>query len=118
MFRRLNKGAQTTAEYAILVALVVGAIVAMQVYVRRGIQGRVQEAVDYTGNLSQDITTGGTKFKLTGAQYEPYYLVSNASTSQEATETENLLTGGGIGRGSTGTTIVNRTVQSTNTDTE
>ena len=43
---RFNKRAQSTAEYAIVIALVIGAVVAMQVYVRRGLQARMKGAVD------------------------------------------------------------------------
>ena len=100
MFRRLGKKAQTTAEYAILIALVVGAVVAMQVYVRRGIQGRVRDAVDYTGTNG---SVGNETFGFGGDQYEPYYLVSDASSGQIATSNEALLTGGGVTRNSTTT---------------
>jgi len=39
-----QKKAQSTAEYAILLALIIGAAMAMQVYVKRGLQGRVYDA--------------------------------------------------------------------------
>lgn len=37
---------QSTAEYAIVIALVVGALVVMQVYVKRGVQGRFKDTTD------------------------------------------------------------------------
>lgn len=40
----LIKKAQNTAEYAILIALVVGAAIGMQTYVKRGLQGRVKDS--------------------------------------------------------------------------
>lgn len=95
MFRRLGRKAQTTAEYAILIALVVGAVVAMQVYVKRGIQGRVRDAVDHTGTIGD---VGNTSFNFSGGQYEPYYLVSDSGSNQTASNTENLLSAGGINR--------------------
>ena len=62
----INKKAQNTAEYAILIALVIGAVVAMQTYAQRALQGRMRDAslqlVQQTSNLG------------TTAQYEPYYL--------------------------------------------
>lgn len=67
-----NKKAQNTAEYAILIALVIGAVVAMQTYAQRALQGRMRDAslqfVDETSNLG------------TTAQYEPYYLNTAAQT--------------------------------------
>ena len=41
-----NRKAQSTAEYAILIGLVVGALVLIQTYVKRGIQGRFKDASD------------------------------------------------------------------------
>lgn len=37
---------QSTTEYAVLLALVATAIIAMQVYVRRGLQGRIKGLAD------------------------------------------------------------------------
>lgn len=95
MLKSLGKKAQTTAEYAILIALVVGAIVAMQVYVRRGIQGRVRNAVDHTGTSG---TIGNTSFNFSAEQYEPYYLASDTASSSARTQQEVLGTGGVVGR--------------------
>ena len=106
MFRRLNQAAQTTAEYAILIALVVGALVAMQVYVRRGLQGKIKEAVDYTGGTLG--TPAATNFSFSTSQYEPKYSSSNVSTNQNARETENMQVGGSVNRGTNATTNVTR----------
>jgi len=90
MLRKLKK-AQTTAEYAILIGLVVGAIVAMQVYVRRGLQGRIKDVVDHVG-VGGDV--GGSEFNFSGRQYEPYYLSSERTTTQTSTDTEAMEEGG------------------------
>ncbi len=104
MLRKIiSKRAQTTAEYAILIAIVVGAVVAMQVYVKRGLQGRVKEVVDYVDMGGNDSTVN-----LTGDQYEPYYLTSTATTDQDQSKTENLQLGGSVVTGERGTTAVNR----------
>ena len=49
MFRKLikNKKAQNTAEYAILISLVVAGIIAMQTYAQRALQARVRDASTY-----------------------------------------------------------------------
>ena len=70
MFKKLLrvKKAQSTAEYALLIALVVAAVIAMQTYAQRAIQGRIRDASQYlTGQTS---ALGATN------QYEPYYLRS------------------------------------------
>lgn len=87
MFKKLSKKAQTTAEYAILIALVVGAVVAMQVYIKRGIQGRVKDAVDHVGSTD---TVGGSSMTFSATQYEPYYNNSTATTDQRVTDNETL----------------------------
>ncbi|MFH0854905.1 MAG: hypothetical protein V1869_00075 [Candidatus Omnitrophota bacterium] len=89
MFKLTRKG-QSTAEYAIVIGLVVAAVVAMQVYVKRGLQGKIKDAVDYKD--SGDNVTGTT------AQYEPYYTQSAMSSTQSATDTEDTATGGGVAR--------------------
>lgn len=82
---KMNKRGQNTAEYAILIALVVAAVVAMQTYVKRGLQGGVKFAVDKAG--------GNT------SQYEPYYLQSSYNTTTSAfQDTEEMKTGGEVVR--------------------
>jgi hypothetical protein len=79
MFRKLikNKKAQNTAEYAILISLVVAGIIAMQTYAQRALQARVRDASIFLVNATG--TIGNT------TQYEPYYLESSyAVTRNEA----------------------------------
>ena len=61
-----NKKAQNTAEYAILIALVIGAVVAMQTYAQRALQGRLRDA-------AVELTAQTTQLGCS-LQYEPYYL--------------------------------------------
>jgi Flp pilus assembly pilin Flp len=49
MLRHRNNKAQSTLEYAIIIAVVVGALLAIQVYVKRGVQGRFKQAADDIG---------------------------------------------------------------------
>ncbi|MDD4294770.1 MAG: hypothetical protein PHP69_04595 [Candidatus Omnitrophica bacterium] len=70
------KKAQSTAEYAILFALVITAAMGIQTYVKRGLQARVYDAVnDFVS------TTGGTT-----AQYEPSS-GTKTTTDQEQSRT-------------------------------
>ncbi|MFA5411599.1 MAG: hypothetical protein WC321_07085, partial [Candidatus Omnitrophota bacterium] len=99
MLARLRKSkAQTAAEYAILIALVIGAAMAMQIYVKRGLQGRIKDVVDHTGSGGD---VGGANLTLGAGQYEPYYLTSEGTTTQETKrDITTLKQGGGIGRDS------------------
>jgi uncharacterized protein (UPF0333 family) len=105
MFKRLSKKAQTTAEYAILIALVVGAVIAMQIYVRRSLQSKIRDAADFTVNVS----AANASFNFTSrGQYEPYYYNSTSSTTQRQTLTENMETSGRLTRGTNLTANVTR----------
>ncbi|MDP1853274.1 MAG: hypothetical protein Q8L26_03600 [Candidatus Omnitrophota bacterium] len=79
MFRKI-KG-QSTAEYAIVIAIVIGALIAMQVYIKRGLQGRYHDATRYMATNADGAVIGTTE------QYEPYYLrnqVSAVTTSRSS----------------------------------
>ncbi len=84
MFRKLikNKKAQQTAEYALLISLVVAAIIAMQTFAQRTIQARIRDASGYLAK--QTSAMGQTN------QYEPYYLKSQYEIFRDDSTTEVL----------------------------
>lgn len=98
-----NRKAQSTAEYALLLALVIAAFTAMQIYVRRGLNARLKAGTDsipFTV-LSQagDSQISGIFGNQSVTQYEPYYIREGSSnlatTSSEGTEQgTNTQTGG------------------------
>lgn len=93
MFIKLNsRRGQNTAEYAILIGVIVAAAIAMQIYIRRGMQARVKDAVDFTMTADED--AGNALF--TQSQYEPYYMQTDFQTTQQAQTSEALQVGGGI----------------------
>lgn len=73
----LNRKAQSTLEYAVIIAVVVAALIAMQAYVKRGLQGKFRQASD-------DI----------GEQYSPARTTSNQAITSHVTSTENVTLGG------------------------
>ena len=79
MFRKLmkNKKAQQTAEYALLISLVVAAIIAMQTYAQRTIQARIRDASAALTAKTSDLGTT--------VQYEPYYLETSYDTLRDDT---------------------------------
>ena len=82
MFRKLrNKKAQNTAEYAILIALVIGAVVAMQTYAQRALQGRIRDASRYMKTQTTDLGSTG--------QYEPYYTCTTSETKRDTDDSFN-----------------------------
>ncbi|MCX5709645.1 MAG: hypothetical protein NT088_02815 [Candidatus Omnitrophica bacterium] len=100
--------AQTTAEYAILFAIVVGAFIAMQVYIKRGLQGRIKDVVDARGSGG---SVGGNTLTFNTSQYEPYYVQSNAQTQQSSNESEGESLGGGVSKTTNQRTNVTREQQ-------
>ena len=108
--RLFSKRAQTTAEYAILIGLVVGALVAIQTYVKRGVQGRFKDASDeYVLKLRDDANWGqirGTGPDVTATalpQYE-FDMVTGKATRETQAGTgsqETMGKGGTITRENT-----------------
>lgn len=90
---RLMRKAQSTAEYAIVIGLVIGAAVAMQIYVKRGLQAKVKDAVDFN-----DATAGSYGIGAT-TQYEPDYMTTTDMRSTRKAEVQaKTSTGGGLER--------------------
>lgn len=52
--------AQSTLEYAMVVVCIAGALIAMQIYVKRSIQGRIRNAADEVGEQYSAKTTTST----------------------------------------------------------
>lgn len=84
MFRKFlkNKKAQNTAEYALLIALVVAGVIAMQTYAQRALNARVRDASQHMADLTSDLGTTN--------QYEPYYQQSNYAVDRTSRETTFL----------------------------
>ena len=85
-FLKDRKG-QNTAEYALLIALVVAGIIAMQTYAQRSLQARVRGANIYLTNSSTANAIGST------VQYEPYYLKSDYTSTRDSDEGKILAKG-------------------------
>jgi hypothetical protein len=94
MLRLMRKG-QSTAEYAIVIGLVIAAAVAMQIYVKRGVQSKVKSAVDY---VDSDASDAGILPATGQSQYEPYYMTTDLHSTRNAEETENMAAGGTVTR--------------------
>lgn len=68
---RISK-AQSVSEYSICVAIIILAIAVMQVYVKRGLQGRYADVVDFATTKAQAHN-----------QYEPYYQKEDLGFTQD-----------------------------------
>ncbi|MBI3314679.1 MAG: hypothetical protein HYZ86_01880 [Candidatus Omnitrophica bacterium] len=86
MFRHLHKitKGQNTAEYALLIALVVAGVIAMQTYVQRSLQAKTRDAGQYlTNSTTAKLSPSG----ITEVdQYEPYYQNTDYSITRDTAE--------------------------------
>lgn len=83
-----TKKGQSTAEYAVLVLLVVAAITTMNVFLKRGQQGAIRFVV-----LNHLVNTG--KDSLDGTvQFEPYYTESKLTSETNQAGWVNIVGGG------------------------
>ena len=81
-----NRKAQNTAEYALLIALVVAGVIAMQTYAQRALQARIHDASQYMANVTscEQINLGHA------TQYEPYYMSSNYDVNTASEDNKRL----------------------------
>jgi hypothetical protein len=90
MLRRRKTKAQSTAEYAILLSLVVAAALGMQHEVRRAIQAKIYDANYALSQVQGQITSEGVTLGTTES-YEPQS--GNKNRSQTAKQTVDEVMG-------------------------
>ena len=93
---KTNKRGQSTLEYAIIVVVVVGALIAMQWYIKGGYQGKLRQSSDDMGQ-----------------QFSPTLTLGNDTTTVTSTNTESWgggSYGGGIGPDTVSSNTVNLNV--------
>ena len=77
MLQYLNqKRGQSTLEYAVLIVVIIGALLTIQVYIKRGVQGRLKSAAD---DIGDQYSAGNT---------------NELKTTHRISNTEEVLTGG------------------------
>ena len=77
MFKYLNKKrqkGQSTLEYAILIIIIIGALLSIQVYIKRGVQGRLKSATDDIGDQFSPGNTAVTKTMTTSSTSRDTFL--------------------------------------------
>ena len=91
---RAPRSGQSTAEYAIVLGVVLAALVGMQIYVRRGVNARLKDGSDSA--LSAIRANLGITTASTGddRQYEPYYASSDFNVIQTTDRVEEVKAGG------------------------
>ncbi len=82
MMKKNRKG-QSTLEYAILIIIIIAALLSLQTYVKRGVQGRLKSATDDVG----DQFSGGAN----------YYKRTQSNSLTSTNNDRGSVTSGGTG---------------------
>lgn len=87
MLRRLKRQkGQNTLEYALLIAVVVGALIAMQRYINRGIQGGLRGRADDIGEQFDAARTEGSyEIRTSSKSNETYGIIGTGVTQSKLT---------------------------------
>jgi hypothetical protein len=91
----LRRG-QVTSEYAIALGVIIAAVIAMQLYMKRSIQAKIKDTAD---SASDYLIANG--FPNTPLQYEPYYIqesIGASTTARDMDGTEGIGLGGTVAR--------------------
>ena len=86
LLNKLRKKGQSTLEYAILIIIILGALMSIQIYIKRGIQGRLKSATDDIGDQFSPGNTNVTKIMHT---------VGNSQDSNYGGTSSSVFTGKG-----------------------
>ena len=90
MFKCLNKRkGQSTLEYAVLIVIVIAALLAMNQYIKRGIQGRLKSATDDVGDQFSSGNTNYVKNVVTGSHTNETFVAGSQKTLLLNTEATN-----------------------------
>ena len=57
-----NRSGQSVVEYAVMIAVVIAALLIIQIYMRRGVQGKLRESTDQVG---EQFTPHSATYSLT-----------------------------------------------------
>ena len=91
MFKFLRKmRGQSTLEYAVLIIIIIGALLAIQVYVKRGVQGRLRSAADDIGDQFSPGNTNVTKSTSVSSSTKDTFL--QGVTNSQLRENESTVT--------------------------
>ncbi len=88
---------QSTLEYAVIIAVVVGALLAIQIYFKRGVQGKLRESTDQIGEqfdaanttVNRNTTRTGTTVQTVSAGTTTSDTGAVNGTAETRTDTGN-----------------------------
>ncbi|MFC1631565.1 hypothetical protein ACFL2I_03320 [Candidatus Omnitrophota bacterium] len=84
----ISSQGQVILSYVLIIAVIVAAMVSIQLYIQRGLQGRYKSATDYALNA-----IGAAQGLDNPAQYDPYYERTIYDTRRDSQVTLDYLDG-------------------------
>ena len=80
-FTNRRKKGQSTLEYAVLIIIIIGALLSIQVYIKRGVQGRLKQATDDIGDQFSVGNTNVVKSKTTRSYTKETFTTGSSKTT-------------------------------------
>lgn len=87
---RKRKG-QSTLEYAILIIIILGALLSIQIYIKRGVQGRLKSAADDIGDQFSPGNTNVVRTVSTSGKTSDTFLAGQTESKMLAPSTTTTL---------------------------
>ena len=84
-----QKRGQSTLEYAVLIVVIIGALLTLQVYIKRGVQGRLKSAADDIGDQYSDGNTNEIRTTNRTSNTEETFQNGVSSSNLLSPETTN-----------------------------
>lgn len=92
-FNNRRKKGQSTLEYAVLIIIIIGALLSIQVYIKRGVQGRLKSATDDIGDQfspgNMNVVVRSTTTGQTNQTFKAGVSKTNMLTTETTTTTTN-----------------------------
>ena len=93
MLQHLNqKRGQSTLEYAVLIVVIIGALLAVQTYIKRGVQGRLKSASDDIGDQFSPGNTNEIRHTFTQSNTTETFTAGVSNTVLTSPEITNSIT--------------------------
>ena len=90
MFKFLKKiKGQSTLEYAVLIIIIIGALLSIQVYIKRGLQGRLKSSADDIGDQYSDGNQNVLKTTVTHSKTDDTFVNGQTLSKLKEDETTN-----------------------------
>jgi len=88
-FLRKKKG-QSTLEYAVLIMIIIGALLSIQFYIKRGLQGRLKSATDDIGDQFSPGNTNAMQTTITSSSTNQTFINGVSRDTLLGTETVDV----------------------------